>query len=736
MDPMNAETTNLTTVTPDDLRLVRDELTASPRPLSLRELTEKLAFQKTAGQRARDVKKYDPESVYEAGDMIYKEYNEPLTVGSKNVEHFQGAVILTVVAKQAYHPAFHCEMLEVDYPGGGTFRKYIDYMKKTKTQVLLPSNCDRLAKPIEVLDKASDPRLTELPMTERDLRLLEKALRSGLVKSPEIFSWNDRFQLAAKRVDIPEEKVGDIEAGLASEAASAATEDLVRKHFGLEPSHDLFEIHCLSLDALLDKKHKKDFVLLSDRGWGRWHLKKVLNAMPDGLPLAAPTARLPELEALEKPEMSVVSSFPIKIYLTWREILSGGVKIPRSLGKELGHSREFAFTDPEEKKAYTCVYFPAGNYFLGLGDFFAAKNIPQGTSLTLEKAGPAAFNFWVKKSKKKLAAPRLSYDAATDVFRDSGEDAFTFAEPNKIIYIERETLARLLPLAAGRDEKDLHELLALVFKTPGLTASGHELHFLRAYHLVDLIRHTTQEDVETTLLNSPEFSKSDKKGIFIYQEPYALEPAVEAEAEPGAEMTDEAPAFAPEAVAFDELEDEGGLVILSRPSAETAFKPEFVPPAPPPARPERPAPLEKPAPGGPEPPAKKEKPAKKKKPKAEGDRVVRPGKSERRIIEERIAEEESEAEALSAIKEKLEEGAETRRDRERAEELKPEAKETPKFGGFFADVLKSALKKKPEDAAPAEPEKPAKDKKSAKPAPPEEPEPEPESEPAKGKARG
>ncbi len=735
---MNAETTNLTIVTPDDLRLVREELAASSRPLSLRELAEKLAFQKTAGQRARDVKKYDPESVYESGDMIYKEYNEPLTVGSKSVEHFQGAVILTVVAKQPYHPAFHCEMLEVDYPGGGTFRKYIEYMKKTRTQVLLPSNCDRLAKPSVVLDKASDPRLTELPMTERDLRLLEKALHGSLAKSPEIFSWNDRFQLAVKRVDIPEEKIKDIETGLASAAASAATEELVRKHFGLEPSSDTFELLCLSLDAILDKKHKKDFVLLSDRGWGRWHLKKVLNAMPDGLPLAAPTARLPELETLEKPEMSVVSSFPIKIYLTWREILSGGVKIPRSLAKELGHGREFAFTDPEENKAYTCVYFPAGNYFLGLGDFYAAKNIPQGTSLTLEKAGPSAFNFWVKKSKKKLAAPRLAYDAAADTFRDTGEDAFTFAEPNKIIYIERETLARLLPLAAGRDEKDLHELLVLVFKTPGLTAAGHELHFLRAYHLADLIRHTTQEDVETTLLNSSEFSKSDKKGIFIYQEPYALEPAVEAEAEPGAEIPEEAPAFSTEAAAFDELEDEGGLVILSRPSAEPAVEPEFVPPAPAPTRPERPAPFEKPAP--PEPGAKKEKPAKKKKPKAEGDHVIRPGKSERRIIEERIAEQESEAEALSAIKEKEEESADTRRERERAEDLKPEAKEAPKFGGFFADVLKSALKKKPEEPASEEPEKPAKGKKAAKPAPAEEPQPEPKPkpkpEPAKGKPKG
>lgn len=729
---MNAENSNLTTVLPDDLRFVRDELAASPRPLSLRELAEKLAFQKTAGQRARDVKKYDPETVYEAGDMLYKEYNEPLTVGSKSVEHFQGAVILTVVAKQPYHPAFRCEMLEVDYPGGGTFRKYIDYMKKTKTQVLLPSNCDRLAKPAEVLDKGSDPRLTELPMTERDLRHLEKALRSGLVKSPDVFSWNDRFQLAAKRVDIPEDKIKDIEAGLASANASAATEDLVRKHFGLEPSHDLFEIHCLSLDAVLDKKHRKDFVLLSDRGWGRWHLKKALNAMPDGLPLAAPMASLPELETLEKPEMSIVASFPIKIYLTWREILSGGIKIPRSLGKELGHGREFAFTDPEENKAYPCIYFPAGNYFLGLGEFYAAKNIPQGTSLTLEKAGPAAFNFWVKKSKKKLASPRLAYDAAADLFVDPGEDVFTFAEPNKIIYIERETLARLLPLAAARDGKDLHELLVLIFKTPGLTGAGRELHFLRAYHLVDLIRHTTQEDVETTLLNSSEFSKSDKKGIFVYQEPYALEPAVEAEAEPGIEGPEEAPAYAPEAVAFDDLEDEGGLVILSRPSAERAVETEIVPPPPPVARPERPSPPERPGPAPAEPGAKKEKPAKKKKPKAEGDRILRPGKSERRIIEERIVEEESEAEALSAIKEKEEEGIETRRERERAEEHKIEAKEAPKFGGFFADVLKSALKKKPGEAESEEPAKSAKGKKAAKPAPAEELQPKPKPAKAKG----
>ncbi len=696
---MNTETPSLTTVTPDDLALVCQELEAATRPIPLHELTEKLAFHKTASQRQREVKKYDPDCVYEVGDVIYKEYDETLTVGSKAAEHFQGAVILTVVGKQVF-PNFNCEMLEVDYPGGGMFRKYIDYMKKTKTQVLLPSNSEGRAKKAEILAKENDPRLTELPMTERDLRALEKALRSALSKSSEVFGWNDRWQLAAKRVEIPEAKVKEIEAGFVAAPASASTEALVERHFGLEPSHDLFDLHCLSLSALLDKKYKRDFIPLSPQGWGRWHLKKILNAMPQGLPLAGTPAKVPELESVEKPEMSVVTNFPIKVYLTWREILSGGVRLPRSLTKELGHAREFVFNDPEENKSYLCTYFPNGNYFLGLGDFYAAKNIPQGTSLTLERGQPGAFNFWVKKSKKKLAAPRLAYDSESDILRDTGEEVFTFAEPNKIIYIDRETLGKLLPLAEERGDLDLRELLILIFKTRGLATSAREMHFLRAYHLVDVLRPTTQEDVEYTLLNSSEFNRAEKKGIFLYQEPYV--PAEEeAAAPPFAEMPEELAAAAaeltPEEAALAEAAAEaaGSGEILAgeglKLEARAARLEREMPPL---GVPER----AKPTPAA---PPKKEKPAR-KRPRPEGDRGLRPRKSERRVIEERITEEESEAEALSAIKQAEEEAeALSTRDRKK-EEVKVEPKEAPKFGGFFAEILKSALVKKKDEPPDSE----------------------------------
>ena len=698
---MHDEVTHLTAVSDEDLALVERELSRSPQPQSTHDLAGKLAFEKTATERTQDVKKYDPYARYEVGDMIEKDYNEPLTVGSKSVEHFEGRVILKVVAK-VYSKHFNCDMLEVDYPGGGVFRKYIDYMKKTHTQVMLPANCEGRDQAIEIMAKSEDPRLTELPMTERDLRTLEKNLRARLAKDPNVFTWNDFWQLAAKRVDIPAEKIQEIEADFAAVGRSVSTEDLVRKHYGLEASSDLFDLTCLSLAALLEKKHKKEFILLSEAGWGKWHLKSILNALPENLALSAPMAPVPEMDELEKPEMSIVQAFPIKIYLTWREIASGGIKIPRSLGKELSHAREYTFTDQEENKPYTLYYYPAQSFFLGLQDFYTQYNIPQGASLTLERTGPATFKFWVKKSKKKMSVIRLAYDAAQDEFADNGEEAYTYAEPNKIIYIERETLAHVLPLTETREGFDLRDLVVTIFRDPVLATSAHSLHFLRAYHLIDLVRQTTQEDVEYVLLNSPEFTKSDKKkGVFTYHEPFIEEelPAEGAYAEGYEEAVTEA--YTPEEAALEGVADE---LLGVEPETGLEGLEEQRQPVMPPTPPE---------PGA----AKKGgKEFKKRKPKTEGDKGPRPKKSERRVIEEKIVEEESVQEALAAVKEKADETSEQQRAREKKEEFKPAPKkEEPKFG-IFADLLKTALKKKPEDEA-AEGE-----------APEEQPEEKPEGE--------
>ena len=634
-----------TKITEDDIDFAERELRQVPQPLPLHEIAQKLAFQKTASQRTQEVKVYDPNGLYAVGDFIYKEYDEPLTVSSKTVEHFKGAVVLKVVNK-LFYKSFNCEMMEVDYDGGGVFRKYIDYMKKTKTQVMLPSNCDGLAAVPRKIGKEEDPRLTELPMPDKDLKAMSKNLRVVLSKSPKFFGWNDYWQLAERQVQIPEEKIKEIEASFEGTKESVTTENLVQRFFGLEPSHALFELHCLSLSYTLEKKYKKEFISISTAGWGKWHLKKILNSLPEHLPLSAPLATLPEYEETEKPEISSVHDFPIKVYLSWREILSGGIRIPRSLNKELSQAREFSFTDQDEGKTYTLYYFPTQSFFLGLKDFFAANNIPQGASLTIERKGPAQFNFWLKKQKKKLSVVKLAYDPKEDRFSDSGEEVFTYSLPNKIIYLEKEVLAKLFPLYELRSDLNLKELLILIFKGFGLQGNIYSLHYLRAYHLADVLKQTTIEDVESVLLNHPEFSKSEKKkGIFYYQEPEEIK--VEEAYEPGLEIAPEVP--------FQGLPEEAAEMTAAEARAETR-EAEAVLEMPPLVVPEK-IKIEIP------PPAKKEKPVKKKKAKIEGEKAPRLRKSEKRFIEEKIEIEESEQEALSALKEE-----------EREEEVKVEKK--------------------------------------------------------------
>jgi hypothetical protein len=721
----------LTQATDEDVLYLVQEFGQSSNPVHLRQLTEKLAFQKTASQRNQDVALYDPAAVYEVGAAVYKEYDESLTVSSKSVEHFKGTVVLTVVHKSRYE-LYDCEMLEVDFAGGGTFRKYIDYMKKTKTLVLLPSNQGGQGLAPKYLDRAQDPRLSELPMTDKDFKTLERNLKTTLAKSPALFSWNDHWQLAKNKVEIPEDKIKEAEGVISETGKSAATEALVNKLFGLEPSSDLFELHCLSLNATLDKKYKKDFIFVFPEEWGKWHLKKILNAIPVGRPLASPLVKLPEGLPAEPVSHAAGTVFPLKVYLTWREVLSGGIKVPRAAGKELSHALEYVFTDSEEGKSYAVNFFPKQSYFLGLSDYYAAHNVPQGASLTLEKKSPTHIHFWIKKSKKKLAGPKLTYDAAQDAFSDTNEDFFTLAEPNKILYLERDLLKHVFALYNEREGKDLLTLLIMVFKKFSSETSNYSLHYLRAFHLVDLLKQTYQEDVGRTLLGSSKFTTSEKKkGIFFYEEPQELKVMARAETagraaaesvaarEPGEEMDgEELPIGMIESEYREKVPE---VEIPEAPREIIDLEPKAAPPEAVAAA-EAQVALEvaaaklspsKEKEGA----AKKEKPAKKKKPKVEGEKLPKTRKSERRAIEEKIELEESELEAMSAVKaekERIEaEGATAKAEAPAAAPAEPKGKkeaakegkaEGLSFGGLFAEKLKSALKKKPEDKK-EEPEK-------------------------------
>jgi hypothetical protein len=313
------------------------------------------------------------------------------------------------------------------------------------------------------------------------------------------------------------------------------------------------------------------------------------------------------------------------------------------------------------------------------------NNVPQGASLALERISPTLFNFWLKKSKKKLSGMKMTYDPKEDKFALGDEDVFTFSLPNKIIHLERETLTKLFFYYQQRDDLDLRELLTLIFKNFGLESENFSLHYLRAYHLVDILRLTTQEEVEKILLSSPEFIPSEKKkGIFFYQEKVRIEE--EARPEELEEILPEAPAeeAPPSAQTFEET-----------PSPEFEVEIEGV-------RVEAPSEILR---AGIEKKEKREKPRISKKEKLprkkrqilEGEKDIRARKGVKKFIEEKIEIEESEQEAYIAIKAKEKKETEEEKKealpKEERPDYKPFVPKEPAFG-IFAEKLKTALGEK------------------------------------------
>jgi hypothetical protein len=418
--------------------------------------------------------------------------------------------------------------------------------------------------------------------------------------------------------------------------------------------------------------------------------------------------------------LSPAPEMPLKVYLTWREVLSGCIKIPKSMNRHFSQSREYTFTDMDGGHKYVVYYFPSSNTFYGMREFYEKHNVPQGASLTIEKTTPTSCNFSLKKSKKKLEVPKLTYDSERDEISNTGEKVFTFSLPNKIIFLEEETLVSLLTLYSQRKNANLKDLLILIFKNFGLEAEALTIHYQRAFHLIDFLKRTTLEDVENVLLNSGEFTQAEKsKGLFLYQiEEEPLEDI-------GVEDLIEKPVDAKIAAMVEEIEGdvlpeigtvgevavpEGAKIIeVIEPKKPAPIKVKAPPASAKPARtprrkkeveiisPEEKASVE---------PPKKEKTPKKKKDriKEEQERSPRRRRGEKRFIEERIELEESEHEALLARKaeeaelEILELPEKPKKDegkeKVKKEELEEYVSEAP-TSSLFADKLKSALGKTP-----------------------------------------
>ncbi|MFQ6082174.1 MAG: hypothetical protein ACE5WD_02305 [Candidatus Aminicenantia bacterium] len=669
-------------ITPKDLVFIISLLKKEKTPLPLGDLALKLAYHKTAPQRSQPIKIYNPFCDYEPGDLIYKYYDELLNTSSRGTEHFIGGVALKVINK-TFFKNFNCQMLEVDYEGGGLFRKYIDYMKKTKTQVLIPCNMEGKSEPIKFLDKKDDPRKEELPMRKNEFALLETKLKASLSKSDKFFGWNNYWYLTEEKETLDEKKISQIEEFLAKNKSSMRTKELVEKYFSTPESENNFYSLCLSLNHLFENKYKKKFILVSPDDWGKWNLKENLESLKENLPLSALPVKMPDIEINRKEiqekfkniGIQKEKSFPYKFHLTWREVLSGGIRILQELQKYFSNYREFLFIDKEDDKEYLVYYYPSSGYLLGLKELFEKNSVIQGTSLIVEHEERNRFSFSIKKAKKKFSFTKKVYNWKEDKILSTNQEMVSFCAVNKIIYLEEGVFKKLDELYAQRDELNLLELLHLIFKSFGLEEEQYKLHYSRAYHLVELLRVTTLEEVETVLLSLPEFFPSEKEiGMFhldlnkIVKEEEIVEEKIEEEGE----LIEERKIAGKEMRVVEEIPElEKREKVPPLVEVKTPPKEEVTPTL---------EPLKK-------------KPKKPKEVKREKDIPRKMKKGIKKRIEEKIVWEESEEEVISILHKKREEVP----IEEKKEEEVPGVtfQEKAKFG-LFAQKLQQALKKEKE----------------------------------------
>ncbi|MEW6455979.1 MAG: hypothetical protein AB1410_04600 [Acidobacteriota bacterium] len=523
----------------EDLHWVESLIKQNGAPLPLEEAVSQLAYRKMSLIRGKRVKIFNPEIDYEIGDFIYKYYDEKLKVGKEKVEHFQGGVILQVIGK-FYSSEYKCQLIEVWYDGGGLFKQHFDYMRKTNAQILIPCGFSGRSEPVEYLKEEDDPRVQEPSLDKKYLIRLKKELENKIKKSEVFISCGNNLYLEELIEGIPDNVIDKIENYLNKKGESENTDILVEKILKINPNDKKFTSYCISLYKFLESKGKNRIVRVSSEGWGKWNTLDYFNRLKQDIPLAVKEfdkiiLKIPKIEALNEKKRfytalkSKENASHFRFYLTWREIISGGLGIPKDLSFIFENERELIFLDKDKNKSYKVFYYPEDNFILGLSQAYEEHSPFQGALLFLEKEAKNKFSFSFRKSKKILTSKKVYYDAQTQSFKVSSEIIESHAEVNKLIFLEDE-LEHLEECYKEVDKMDnLLDLMYFLFKKFGIESENYKLHILKCYHICDLLRKTSKEKINLVLFGNPEFFPSEEEKGYFYLDLSKLEKPEEEE---------------------------------------------------------------------------------------------------------------------------------------------------------------------------------------------------------------
>ncbi len=516
-------------------KFLKEILEASEEPLPLGDVIEKFARKFREEEVLEPVKIYDPDCRYEVGDLIYKEFQEKLRVGRDKYIEFEGAAVLRVVEKK-YSKELGCYLIGLEYDGGGPLKEHFKYLSRRKVGFYLPSY---ELKECPKLPPEKDPRRQEKEPSEEFLKKCRKELQETVEKDKEIYRWGEFLVLSSRLKDISEDQLKELEEYLKGKGSSASTEELVERVLGKSREASDFGMWCLSLNRALSSK-KLTFVLVSRRGYGRWNTwVNLVNLEKDlpikvrrSLPIFTSRSRV-EIETylkdFEKEEKKTEARN--KHILTWREVLSGAVRVRKGFRNLLGGELEIKARDRGNE--YTLFYFPEKNMILGLSRYYKENLVVQGAQLFLEWKEDH-FQLSLRMEKKPIRAPMVIYKPEGDRFELKDAEISTEVDLDARAFITRRELDLLLSrMDSWREIRDLTALVRELAKNFGDPEKDFRIHYLKLFHLLDLIHATAKEDLLKSLLGNPEFSQDEEDfGYFKLDLNRAVEIPVEKEEKP------------------------------------------------------------------------------------------------------------------------------------------------------------------------------------------------------------
>ncbi|MCX6553777.1 MAG: hypothetical protein NTZ12_01990 [Candidatus Aminicenantes bacterium] len=514
----------------EDIDFIKSYLKGKSQPLEFADIVYQVALFKTQDNRKSRVKVYDPDCEYSPGDLIYKEYPGQLPIGNKKYTSVEQGIILKVEDVRNRQGR---DEIRLSYDGTSEFRKYAEYLKKQKIELLLPHKGQKTCKESEYLTVDHDPRRTQSPLIERDFAILRKKLTTVLNKENSIAFISDKMMLKENLKELAPEVFSAVKEFLKTRQTSESTEFFVENFVKVAPADPAFAATCFALNYIMTTQYKIDLQQTSARGWGKWHLLSVLYHIKKNALIGETNPFLNRLsfenkknllQRRKKLEESIFSEGETRYFLTQREIASGAVRLKSGLYR-FGSDIEIEALDTFTHKKHTLYYYQDENLLLGFERIFETYKALQGATLVFEQTAAEEFQFTIKTTKKGLITDKIVYDAEKKIFQVSPDKMASQVCVNKSIFLEAEVFHILAErMEEFRKIETYNKLFHKIFLEFGGREKNYEIHLLRLYHILDLIAPVDLKLVEEVILSNPEFVPAEKlAGVFYLDKDAVME---------------------------------------------------------------------------------------------------------------------------------------------------------------------------------------------------------------------